>query len=194
MMWSYGKTSSIPMPGRAGHRQFLGGTLVAIVNRSRRDHAHQLFAVAFAIYQRRVDEVQPQLERPPQRGDRFVVRYRRSHMLPADAPGPVPDLADFDSRAAQWTITHSSIIERADLAATSSCMLAAYRPSCSSGSPLPQPSARTVRLYHEGRHLSVGARIRSEAGSRPLLQHGTRRVGGDSPRHGRPRAHQKRDC
>ena len=56
--------------------------------------AHQLFTVPIAVGERRVDEIDAQLESFSQSLNRFVV-FAALPLLTADTPGAKPDFADF---------------------------------------------------------------------------------------------------
>jgi hypothetical protein len=68
--------------------------------------AHQFLAVAVAIGQRRVDEVQAQFDSPPQRGHGLVV-VASQPLFAADAPGAVADFTNLKSCPSEFAISHS---------------------------------------------------------------------------------------
>ena len=100
------------MPGRAGHSRFFGGTFdgdINLVAGLAHYLADKLLAVAIAIRQRRIDEVQPSSMASRRACERLAV-IASLPQFSADAPCPVTDLAHLKSGSAQFAIAHDTTI------------------------------------------------------------------------------------
>ena len=96
------------MPALRGPDAILGRHLGGDVDLLRgfaHDLPDQLLAVAVAIGERGIDQVDAQFDGAAQRGQRFVVRAAEP-LLAADAPGAVADVADFEAGPAEFAILH----------------------------------------------------------------------------------------
>ena len=84
----------------------LGGDVDLLRPRAH-DLADEPLGVPVAVAERRVDEVQPEVDGPVQRAQRFVVVGADPHRL-ADAPRAVADLGDLEAGPAQSSIVHAA--------------------------------------------------------------------------------------
>jgi hypothetical protein len=72
------------------------------------DFADKFFTVAVAISQRRINEVQAEIDGPMERFSGFVI-VGADPLGAADAPSAIADLADFKICSAQFAVSHLPI-------------------------------------------------------------------------------------